>query len=208
MNKKIIIWDFDGPIIDSRSLALEFAQFQFFDVDENSHKKLFNGNIFEKINKLKKRDVLEDDISLYLKETYWPKKYNINPFENIEDVIKTLSSEFIMVINSSSNSANISKYLERHNLSLFFKKIYGNEEIKSKKDKFELILREFNVSSKNCIFITDTLGDVLEAKFFNLKTIVVLWGYQTKEYFKEVEDFVYFVDKPSDIIDLVYALFE
>lgn len=200
--KKIIIWDFDGPIVDSRELSLERAQYEYHDVDEEIHRNLFNGNIFEELKKLNKKVIDEKEYSLFLNQNYWSKKLELSIVAGIDEVIKILSEKYILVINSSSTTEQIQNFLNRNNLSDFFHKIYGSE-VKSKKDKFEKIFVDFNVSAKECIFITDTLGDVLEGQEVDIQSIVVFWGYQKLEHFKSVEDKVIFANKPKDLLGII-----
>ena len=203
-NKKrnLIIWDFDGPIIDSRKIALELVQRHFHDVTEDSHRNMFSKNIFEELAKLRKKDVSQESHDHFLATSYWPRKMELSPVPGIAEVILSLSKSFDMVVNSSSEHAQISNYLQKNNLIKFFQKIYGNE-VKSKEEKFKMILQDFKVSPQNCILITDTLGDVLEAENLNIPSIVVLWGYQFKNHFDSVSNTVIIVKKPNDIISVV-----
>jgi HAD superfamily hydrolase (TIGR01509 family) len=201
MNKKLIIWDFDGVIVDSRRLALELTQFQYENVDEDIHRNLFNGNLFESLDKLTKNNVGEEEHKEYLEKSYWPRKMELVPIKGIDEVLKNLSQDFIMVINSSSSTIQIGAYLEKYNLSHYFSKIYGNE-IRDKKEKFRLILKDFNVSPENCVLVTDTLGDVLEARVINIPAVVVLWGYQYKKHFDSVSN-IEFVEEPINLIEII-----
>lgn len=196
-HKKLIIWDFDGPIIDSRELALELTQYQCHDVDEHVHRNLFNGNVFDGLNKLKKK-ASDEEFSEFLNKSYWPRKMEILPVEGIRGVLEELSNEFDMVINSSSVASQIDSYLAKNDLRKFFLKIYGSE-IKSKEEKFKLILKEFNLSAKDCVLITDTVGDVLEAESLSIPSIVILWGYQLEEHFNPVINKVVLVKDPSQL---------
>lgn len=204
--KKLIIWDFDGPIVDSRHMAFELTQHQYEDITEDIHRNLFNGNIFTELAKLKKKNVTEEEHTTFLEKNYWPRKIELIPVEGIREIISELSQDFIMVINSSSATLQISNYLEKNNLLHFFKKIYGNE-IKSKEEKFKLILEYFEVSPNNCVLITDTLGDVLEANILNIPSVVVLWGYQLKEHFNSIKDKIIFVEQPSELIGAIKSHF-
>lgn len=196
--KKLIIWDFDGPIIDSRELALELTQFHHHDVTEDVHRNLFNGNIFAELLKLKKKNVGEEEHTEFLEKSYWPRKMKLEPISGINKVIEELSHDFIMVVNSSSEKHFISSYFEKNNLEKFFSRIYA-KEIESKEEKFRIILKDFKVLPKDCILITDTLGDVLEAKTIMIPSIVVLWGYQLKSHFNSVEKDLVFVNNPIEL---------
>jgi phosphoglycolate phosphatase-like HAD superfamily hydrolase len=122
----------------------------------------------------------------------------LEPISGIREVIESLSSDYIQVINSSAEKDLIEEYLGKYQLDTFFAKIYG-KEIPSKTEKFKLIFEEHSTTAKDCLMITDTLGDVIESQMVNVHAIVVLWGYHTKEYFSSVVDTVSFVLEPSEI---------
>ena len=186
-NKKLIIWDFDGPIVDSRKLALEFTQHQYHNVSENLHRNLFNRNIFTELAKLKKKDISEAEVDLFLESSYWPRKLELPPVEGIKVVLEALQADFQLVINSSSLTPQIHNYLEKNKLRSLFQKIYGNE-IKSKEEKFKLILEDF-------------------ADIFHIPSIVVLWGYQLKAHFASIADRVVFVKRPSELLTAIKTHF-
>lgn len=205
-NKKLIIWDFDGPIVDSRQLALELSQHQYHDVTEDVHRNLFNGNIFTELSKLKKKDVSHEQHVEFLEKSYWPRKMELAPVPQITKVLEELSQDFVMVVNSSSDAPQIKEYLEKNNLENLFSKIYGNE-IRSKEEKFKMILQDFSVSSKDCLLITDTLGDVTEAETLAIPSVVTLWGYQLKHHFDSVNHKVVFVEHPIELTEAVRSHF-
>ena len=51
------------------------------------------------------------------------------------------------------------------------------ETEKSKKKKFRMTFEEYSLLPSECVFITDTLGDLLEANLLEVPTIAVTWGY-------------------------------
>ena len=204
--KKVIIWDFDGPIVDSREIALELTQYEYHGIDEHNHRDLFNKNIYEELSKLKRKSISDEELTAFLEKSYWPRKLKLTPVQGIGEVLSALSKNFSMVINSSSPEPQIVRYLTKYNFLSFFQKIYG-KEIKSKEEKFKLILRDFNVAAADCILITDTIGDVLEAESLNIPSIIVLWGYQLKKHFDSLDEKVTFVEHASEITKAVESHF-
>ncbi len=200
---KIIIWDFDGVIVDSRELSLELNQKQYENVTEESQRDLCSGNIYIEVRKLKKKNFSEDEKEDFLKNSYFPRKMELIPVPGISEIIEKLSKEYSMVINSSAREEPLSAYLIKHNLPFYFKKIYGKETSKSKEEKFKLILKEFGVEADECLFITDTIGDVHEAMAVKIKSIGVLWGYQRRKHFTSCEEEIILVEKPVELIDLI-----
>ena len=96
--------------------------------------------------------------------------------------------------------------MEKNNLKHLFQKIYGNE-IKSKKEKFKIILQDFKISPDESVLITDTLGDVLDADILHISSIVVLWGYQLKKHFDSVNKKVVFVKNPVELTKAITTHF-
>lgn len=207
MNRKLVIWDFDGPIVDSRTLALELTQVGYHDVDEHVHRNLFNGNVFVELGKLKKKELSEQKQAEFLDKSYWPRKMEIVPVAGIAEAIEDLARDFNMVINSSSSTPIIVDYLTKNNLLSFFSKIYGNE-ISSKEEKFEMILQDYDLLAQDCVLITDTLGDVLEAQTLAIPSIVILWGYQFREHFDLVKGQVVFIESVGQLATAVKSHFE
>lgn len=198
-NKKVIIWDFDGPIVDSWKIAFELTDREFFGITEEVHRNLFNGNILEEISKLKKKTYTKEEDEEYRKN-YWERKLNIPPVNGIDRVIKDLAKNHIQVVNSSAIGEMIKDYLKRYSLEKFFSDVYGRE-IKSKVEKFNLIFDKYNVGPEDCVLITDTVGDMLDAKEVGMESIVVTWGYQRKEHFAEIESDLVFAESPQEILD-------
>ena len=44
-----------------------------------------------------------------------------------------------------------------------------------------MVFDEYKIGYKDCIFVTDTLGDIKEAIKCNVQSIAVTWGFQPKE---------------------------
>jgi len=202
----MIIWDFDGVIVDSRALALEYAQSQFHGVTEDIHRDMFNGNIFTESAKLEKKFATEEEHDLYLEKVYWPKKMELVPIPGMKEVVEALSEEYSMTVNSSASSGQITRYLEKNGLMNNFQKVYGNE-VRSKEEKFRMILRDFGLSAEECVFITDSIGDVREAQAVRIPAIAVLWGFQLRRHFEPVRDEVMFAEQPAELVGLVRQRF-
>lgn len=203
---KVIIWDFDGVIVDSRELALELTQKLYEGVTEGLHRVLHLGNIFVGLSKLKRKNISDNEEKDFLENSYWPRKTQLPLIKDMTEVIQELSKEYIMVINSSSWESFITKYLKKYNLLHSFYKIYGKETSKSKEEKFKLILKELDVNANECVLITDTVGDVLEALLVDIKSIGVLWGYQQENHFASLENKIILVKESADLINIVKEL--
>lgn len=85
-----------------------------------------------------------------------------------------------MFIVTSGGQVNISALLAKHGIRSLFHEILGFESGLSKIEKFKMILSKNNFSSKDLIFVTDTLGDILEASEVGIRTIAVDFGFHDR----------------------------
>lgn len=173
---KVIICDFDGVIINEFQTHYELARKQITDLTEKEFKRLFEGNVHSEIEKLKNRDT-GFDMKYYFNEH--KKTVLIKP--KIRSIIKKLSGKYILGIISSAKESGAIECIRNSGLGGIFSFVYGLETHKLKTEKFNLVLENFSVSKGECIFVTDTLGDVFEAKKVGIETIVVDYGYHERE---------------------------
>lgn len=203
LDPKVIIFDFDGVIVDSKKLAHSFAQWEFPDLSEEQFSALFDGNIFESIAKLPTTRTPEEKV-IYRREVYLPAKNKIVPYDGIPHVISTLAAKYTLIINSSSTENDLAEYLTKHAMRDDFAHIYGKETSRNKIEKFQKIFDDFQVVAQECIFITDTLGDYMEARELRIPTLISTYGYQNEETFVDVKDeIVGFVHTPQEILQAI-----
>ncbi len=201
---KVIIFDFDGVIIDSCEHVYELTKRNFPGMSYEGHKQLFSGNIHREVEK--RSPVVYDEVEndRWLKEEYYPKKLTLPIFEGIGEVIQTLAKKHTLVINSSGREPGIRDFLEKHNLSQFFQEIYGKEVSKDKTEKFRMILDKYQIGPEETLLITDTLGDVLEARVCGIKSLAVTYGYHNREHYEPMaSEVIGFADTPADILKLI-----
>lgn len=65
-----------------------------------------------------------------------------------------------------------------------------------------MIFDDFNIAAPDCIFITDTLGDIKEARVAGVDSIAVSWGYHSLATL-ELGNPLAVADKPSELPNLV-----
>jgi phosphoglycolate phosphatase-like HAD superfamily hydrolase len=73
------------------------------------------------------------------------------------------------------------EYFVRNGLAEIFTEIMGLESHRSKIDKFKMLLSKHGLQDTECVFVTDTLGDILEANKVGLRTIAVDFGFHDRE---------------------------
>ena len=207
MKKKIILFDFDGVIADSFEMAFSVNKIITKNINKDDYRKLFDGNIndWKKRTKLSEEETHRIDTEFF--KLYDPLMKKIRTTKGIKIVIKKLGKNYILIIISSTISSPIHDFMDRHNLSLFFDKIMGNDVHNSKCEKIRMIFDEYKIKPDDCILITDTLGDIREAATMKVKSIGVTWGFQKKENLLKGNPFR-IAEKPRDLNSIVSEYFD
>ena len=173
---KIIIFDFDGVILDNYELHYSFIQKQITNITREEHRRLFDGNINVEREKLSHRNTGYD-----LKKHFSDAKLDMVIDSEVKKTLKYLSEKYILGIITSAREYGVKGCLEYNRLSKYFSFIYGYETSTLKKDKFKKVFTEYVVSPDECIFVADTVGDILEAHEAGVETIAVDFGYHDRE---------------------------
>ena len=178
--EKIIILDFDGVIADSFEIAFAINKISRPAITRERYRKLFDGNIYDA--KLEETTVKEVDFFAEYSRRF--KTLAINA--RVKSGIKKLSKSFRLFIISSTINSIINEYLERHGILDCFTEILGCDVDKSKIKKFNMVFEKYKILPVEAIFITDTSGDIREARAARVNFIVgILGGYQDRKSLEE-----------------------
>lgn len=183
MNEKLLLFDFDGVLANTRALSYELNRRLYRDLTEAEFQRLFRGNIFSEVEKLKDRlinDPAFDDAGFY--------RAGLCALEfdtSLRAVLHMLNTDYLMGIVSSTWSEGIRAYLEMHGMEKYFAFMYGFESGLRKTDKIKKVLREYDSKPDKAVFITDTLGDITEAAHCGVAAIGVTWGFHDEKTLRE-----------------------
>lgn len=196
---KAIIFDFDGVIGNTYSINFELSK-QFHEgLSEQDFKDHHNGNVFEKpkIN-FKKGDYpifFERQKHLFHNQHLFP----------VKDVLPVLVEKFKLFIVSSTIDENVKYFLQLGNLTQFFTKILGSTTNPSKEVKFKMILSEEKLNPNECLFITDTIGDIIEARKLNIRVIAVTWGFHEKVVLEKEKPYK-IVNNEKELLEAIHKI--
>lgn len=198
---KAIIFDFDGVIHDTLNFHVNrIREFIKEDFNEDELKQMHEGNINLQKENPKVDSSKFDEYTDFVKEDF--QKQRIMP--EIKDGLIELSKYFSLYILSSGGENNIKNYLRNNNVPEIFKSIHGKETHDSKIHKFKMIIEESKLDKDDFIFITDTLGDILEANEIGIRTIAVTFGYHDESTLKRGNPYKII----SDFSDIKKILFQ
>ena len=152
---KTIIFDFDGVIHDTFELAYNInVEVLGKNLTKEEYKDFFNKNIF-------KRAENKENSEKFFKVQNEAFKY-LKLEKNIKKFLEKLSEDYLLFIISSNQGTTLDIYFQNNKFVHIFKEILGVETHKSKVEKFKYLFKKYNLKADECIFVTDTLGDILE----------------------------------------------
>lgn len=205
-----LLFDFDGVIVDSFDVNYQtYAEISPNPVSADAYRRFFDGNIFE-VKDVAKDQLFEEteneDLMLHpFNLALIPRLMAAHPFEGMVEVVKALGEQYTLVVISSSVTSPIEEYLRSHDLFELFDKVYGAEAHKSKSAKIDMMFAEFGATAEECVFITDTLGDMREAAHKGVQSIAVDWGFQPREVLAMGSPLA-IVSTPQELLEQIRAL--
>jgi len=203
--EKIIIFDYDGVIVDSlevyeKAVISAFNKNGFNQINSReSFLALFDGNFFESAVKIGIPAEKMPAIIKELEPNLLSLQKGLKLFDGIRKVLAVLAKKYNIFI-ATSNLTNVVKtYLESQNIT-GFKEIIGADKGKSKVKKIENIKAKYPDSE--IFYVGDTKGDMIEGKLAGAKTVAAAWGWHDIGRLKEGKP-DYIAKKPSDLLLVV-----
>lgn len=172
---KAIIFDFDGVLGNTYELNFSISKEFYPEITEQDFKDHHNGNVFEQ----HKIPFMEADIKPYF--TRQKAQFTKAHLFPLKKVLVALSKTYKLFVVSSTMDESVLYFLQLDNYHTYFEKILGATTHRSKSAKFHMIFEEYSLTPAECLFVTDTIGDILEANKVGVRTIAVSWGYHGEE---------------------------
>ena len=190
MPKQTVLFDFDGVIADSFAAAHGTAQAYCKHNTEDSYRKHFEGNAWDSFLSIK----LDDHEGCNHELDWWSTYSSIfaekgGLFLGMDATVKRLASEHRLVIVSSAVESVIVPFLEKHGLREQFDGIYDADVHRSKSEKIGMIFEKYDIGPNDCVMITDSKGDILEAREKDVESIAVTWGFNNYDVLLSGEPF-------------------
>jgi phosphoglycolate phosphatase len=193
---KVIIFDFDGVIGNTFNVNLKV--WQSFDpkVTVQQYRDHHNGNVYEQPT------IYIDPKDIDLWNSRALELFTSDDFFPMKDVLSSLSKQYPLLIVTSMLETTVEGHLRVGGYESYFKEIYGYTKSKSKVEKFKMAMKDYNFKPDECVYITDTLGDIEEAHKAGIKVIAVTWGYHDRNLLETAKPEA-MVDTPEELLNLL-----
>ena len=195
---KIIIFDFDGVILDSenshfiafneglKKLNINISEDEYY----SKYISLDDRGVITNVVNDKNISVTNEEIDMIIKNKndYFESRLidNSKLFPGVEELIIQLSKNFVLSIGSGANRSEIIKTLKNNNIYDYFEIIVSADEVNNPKPNPETYNRvldnintDFNINE--IIVIEDSPGGIEAAKSAGLKCIAITNTFDNKK---------------------------
>jgi phosphoglycolate phosphatase len=203
----VAIFDFDGTIADS----LELVVAEYNRIAPRFRVKPLEPAELPRLRKLKPRAVMQEHgISLWklpwlvssMRAAMHAHVEGLEPHLGMPKALRALSKAGCRcTILSTNSSANIARFLARHDLQLF-EHIAGGASVFGKARALKRLVRRARFDASQVYYIGDETRDVDAATAAGLRSIAVTWGYADRDALA-CHSPTLIVDRPADLFRLL-----
>ena len=208
LDKKLIIFDFDGTIADTMELGLGIANLL---ASKYGYRKVAKEELLAYRN-LSTRDALKSVGISFLKLPFIARDFRrelhkrielLKPIDGISQVITQLHlNNCVIGILTSNSTKNVTSFLEKNSMLEMFHFIHPQKNLFNKSKTLKSIVKNYQFQSYEVLYIADETRDIDAAKVSNIPIASVCWGLNTKKaLMKHKPD--YLIESPSMLLDIV-----
>ncbi len=186
MSRKLILFDFDGTIADTKFIAYEvyINLAKQYDLEILAEEEIRAFNQLSLREKLKALEIPLYKLPMLMKQAakIFHEKIETAPFfEGMADLIKTLKENgYKVAIVSSNRKSIIESFLKNHQLD-GFDAISGKAPLFKKERSIKKMMKKFKVDKHETTYIGDELRDIEACQRFSIEILGVTWGYDTRK---------------------------
>jgi len=174
--KQEIIFDFDGVVHDTFHFHLgRVRRFFGIELSEQDFRDMHNGNFYESVPKA----LINADWEAY-RDHIAPEFVTLEMSDRIKDVIGSLSKQHRLHVVSAGETGIISEYLEHNGMRGCFADILGGDVHRLKVFKIRYLRGQYGIGQGMLFFVTDTVGDILEVRGEDVRTVAIDTGYHDR----------------------------
>ena len=180
-----ILFDLDGTLVDTRSASWElFAETNLaFGLGIDSREaffRIFERNFFESLGLLCPDPQRAAEVKSHFMELLRT-RYRPPLIPGMVDVVKTLAPKCTLAVISTNGMEPIRRILVEAGIATCFSHVFSGDVEPRKADAMTRFLDEARLDPSEVVLVTDTVGDVAEARQVGVRAIGVAWGMHTED---------------------------
>ncbi len=194
-----VIFDFDGVLADTGDVNFAISKGLHPEITNEDFAAHHDGNVYES----PRIPFNEDTKRQYFVE--YKNQLSESHLAAALSPVRELALSHQLYIVSSTSEDPIRSVLKSAGIESLFVRVMGYETHSSKVEKFGMLMREHGVTPENSIFVTDTLGDVKEAKKVGIRAIAETFGFHDRSRLAQGEPYT-IVDTWAEILQEIEKL--
>lgn len=208
MSEKIVIFDFDGTIANSRDILVQIGNKLAV---EFGYPTVSDEELFELSNLSSKEVLKQSPVPWYripfllkrVKKELNKEIINLKPFVGINESLNSLKKNNCKLgIITSNNEENVIAFLENNNLLFCFDFIYSASNLFGKDKVIKKVIKKYKFSREKTIYVGDETRDIEAAKKSKIKVIAVAWGFNSPNILAKYKpDFL--VNSPHELFSVI-----
>jgi len=189
---KILVFDFDGTLADSKQLYLWAINSFLLRNGYRISKKVVAKNLGPRLDVMlinlgvRKKDLAKIQQEINLAVVKKATTLEICPY--VKSTLKRLSSKHILTLITNSKGSFVKRFLLKHNLLNYFSEL-SCAEFKTKDKAFRHLFKKYAVKPPEVIYIADKKEDIAIAKRVGCKVIIVLSRAWDRKAFKQLNKY-------------------
>jgi phosphoglycolate phosphatase len=211
MNDRVIIFDFDGTIADSRMALVKIAnrlapEFGYSPVREEDLVKYSN---------MSSREVIENSLIPAYKIPFFLRRVKkelnkqiaiLKPFNGIKKILIKLKNQgYSLGIITSNVQENVVNFLKNNDLDSYFDFIYSGTSLFGKNKIINQVIKQNKLAPEKTVYVGDETRDIEAAKKSQIKIVAVTWGFNSADVLAEYQpDFL--IDIPEQLTEILADL--
>jgi phosphoglycolate phosphatase len=200
---KLILFDFDGVLVDTLMMHYKISK----EVNKGMSLDFFRSFQSENLYVALKKNP-ETKMHPKFFERYEEESRELKIPVSIKNIFHKLNKkDYIFAIVSSTPSNLVAKILKQAGAFEYFVDVLGGDFDNSKIVKNKILLKKYKILSKDAVYITDTVGDIIEARECGIASIAVTWGFQEKKTLQKEKPFA-LVDTPQELEEKIEEFFK
>ena len=201
---KVLLFDFDGTIADTRTMALRILnelseEFRFRLLPEEQLPEARNMTTQKLIRHLGIRRWRVPKIARRGLVKFHERIHQVEPIPHVPAILQQLHERgFRLGILTSNSEVNVSAFLKHHQITCF-EFIRSSSKLFGKSREIRRIMKEYQLEPEDLIYIGDETRDIEATHSRAVRMAAVTWGYNSEEVLRSMNPEFLF-DRPEQLL--------